>query len=145
MKKVMFVGPVGVGKTTLTQRLHGLSLDYQKTQTIQFHDSIIDTPGEFLQYRKFYNALSVTAMETDVIGLLCAADSRQQFFPEGFGALFSKEVIGIITKMDQVASASEAEFARGQLVGAGASRIFEISSVEDWGLEPLKRYLEGEE
>ena len=44
MKKVMFVGPVGVGKTTLTQRLHGLSLDYQKTQTIQFHDSIIDTP-----------------------------------------------------------------------------------------------------
>ena len=132
MKKVMFVGPVGVGKTTLTQRLHGLSLDYQKTQTIQFHDSIIDTPGEFLQYRKFYNALSVTAMEADVIGLLCAADSRQQFFPEGFGALFSKEVVGIITKMDRV------------LVGAGASQIFEISSVEDQGLEPLKRYLEGE-
>jgi len=26
MKKIMFVGPVGVGKTTLTQRLKGLEL-----------------------------------------------------------------------------------------------------------------------
>jgi len=49
MRKIMFVGSVGVGKTTLTQRLKGLDIQYYKTQAVQFHDSIIDTPGEFLQ------------------------------------------------------------------------------------------------
>ena len=58
MKKIMFVGPVGVGKTTLTQRLKGLELSYFKTQAIEFYDAIIDTPGEFLQHRKYYNARS---------------------------------------------------------------------------------------
>ena len=43
MKKIMFVGPVGVGKTTLTQRLKGLELSYFKTQAIEFYDAIIDT------------------------------------------------------------------------------------------------------
>ena len=65
MKKIMFVGPVGVGKTTLTQRLKGLELSYFKTQAIEFYDAIIDTPGEFLQHRKYYNALNVTATEAE--------------------------------------------------------------------------------
>lgn len=34
LKKIMFVGPVGVGKTTLTQRLKGLDITYFKTQAI---------------------------------------------------------------------------------------------------------------
>ena len=29
MKKIMFVGSVGVGKTTLTQRLKGLDIEYR--------------------------------------------------------------------------------------------------------------------
>ena len=35
MKKIMFVGSVGVGKTTLTQRLKGLDIEYFKTQAVQ--------------------------------------------------------------------------------------------------------------
>ena len=100
MKKIMFVGPVGVGKTTLTQRLKGLELSYFKTQAIEFYDAIIDTPGEFLQHRKYYNALNVTATEADVIGLLVAASNQMQTFPQGFSSLFNKEVIGFVTKFD---------------------------------------------
>lgn len=31
MKKIMFVGPIGVGKTTLTQRIEGVEIIYAKT------------------------------------------------------------------------------------------------------------------
>lgn len=141
MKKIMFVGSVGVGKTTLTQRLKGLDINYYKTQAIQFYDAIIDTPGEFLQHRRYYNALTVTAAEADVIGLLVSATASMQTFPQGFSSLFTKPVIGVITKIDMVAEPSMIDHAREQLKQAGAVEIFEISSLENIGIDSLKDYL----
>lgn len=142
MKKIMFVGSVGVGKTTLTQRLKGLELNYYKTQAIQFYDAIIDTPGEFLQHRKYYNALTVTAAEADIIGLLVSAEAVMQTFPQGFSSLFTKPVIGVITKIDLAEDESKIERARQQLKQAGAINIFEISAVENQGIEALEEYLQ---
>ncbi|HEM2750536.1 TPA: EutP/PduV family microcompartment system protein [Streptococcus suis] len=140
-KKIMFVGPVGVGKTTLTQRLKGLDISYFKTQAIQFYDSIIDTPGEFLQHRRYYNALSVTAAEAEVIGLLVSATASMQTFPQGFSSLFNKPVIGIVTKVDLVTDAGSLEKARAQLLAAGAKEIFEVSLEDNRGIEAIQNYL----
>lgn len=141
MKKIMFVGPVGVGKTTLTQRLKGLDISYHKTQAIQFHDSIIDTPGEFLQHRQYYNALTVTSAEADVIGLLVAATSTMQTFPQGFSSLFNKPVIGLVTKIDLTSSKQEIDRAKQELRAAGVRQIFELSLIDETGLEQLRQYL----
>lgn len=141
MKKIMFIGPVSVGKTTLTQRLKGMEINYYKTQAVQFYDSIIDTPGEFLQHRKYYNALTVTAVESDVIGLLVSATDKMHTFPQGFSSLFTKPVIGIITKIDLVTDDSLIANARQQLLAAGASQIFEVSSTENKGVDRLQEYL----
>ena len=144
MKKIMFVGPVGVGKTTLTQRLKGLELTYYKTQAVEFHDTIIDTPGEFLQHRRYYNALNVTGAEADVIGLLVAASNQMQTFPQGFSSLFNQEVIGIVTKIDMADKEEQIEKARQQLKAAGAKEIFEISATENEGIDRLQAYLESD-
>ena len=144
MKKIMFVGPVGVGKTTLTQRLKGLELTYYKTQAVEFHDTIIDTPGEFLQHRRYYNALNVTGAEADVIGLLVAASNQMQTFPQGFSSLFNQEVIGIVTKIDMADKEEQIEKARRQLKAAGAKEIFEISATENEGIDRLQAYLESD-
>ena len=144
MKKIMLVGPVGVGKTTLTQRLKGLELTYYKTQAVEFHDTIIDTPGEFLQHRRYYNALNVTGADADVIGLLVAASNQMQTFPQGFSSLFNQEVIGIVTKIDMADKEEQIEKARRQLKAAGAKEIFEISATENEGIERLQAYLEAD-
>ena len=144
MKKIMFVGPVGVGKTTLTQRLKGLELTYYKTQAVEFHDTIIDTPGEFLQHRRYYNALNVTGAEADVIGLLVEASNQMQTFPQGFSSLFNQEVIGIVTKIDMADKEEQIEKARRQLEAAGAKKIFEISATENEGIDRLQAYLESD-
>ena len=140
----MFVGPVGVGKTTLTQRLKGLELTYYKTQAVEFHDTIIDTPGEFLQHRRYYNALNVTGADADVIGLLVAASNQMQTFPQGFSSLFNQEVIGIVTKIDMADKEEQIEKARRQLKAAGAKEVFEISATENEGIDRLQAYLEAD-
>lgn len=145
MKKIMLVGSVGVGKTTLTQRLKGMDISYFKTQAVQFYDSIIDTPGEFLQHRRFYNALTVTSAESDVIGLLVSATSAMQTFPQGFSSLFTKPVVGIITKIDLVDDDAVIAQAREQLEAAGVVAIFEVSATENQGIEELKAYLSEDE
>ena len=96
------IGKTGCGKTTLSQRLAGQVLRYQKTQTIQVVGSdIVDTPGEYLEQRQFYKALIVTAIEADVILLLHAAGEEQNGFSPGMNTLFGgKPLIGVITKTD---------------------------------------------
>ena len=51
MKKILLVGQVSCGKTTLCQRLNGLDIVYQKTQALDVVHRTIDTPGEYLERR----------------------------------------------------------------------------------------------
>jgi len=59
----MLIGSIGAGKTTLSQALIDEIIRYKKTQSIEFGDYIIDTPGEYLDNRVYYNALIVTSAE----------------------------------------------------------------------------------
>jgi ethanolamine utilization protein EutP (predicted NTPase) len=45
MKRMMLIGPSQCGKTSLTQRLRGEAMRYQKTQAIVWSPETIDTPG----------------------------------------------------------------------------------------------------
>ena len=69
MKKVIFIGKTGSGKTTLCQKLHDLEIQYKKTQSIEVYDESIDTPGEYLENRFYYKALIVTAADADIIAV----------------------------------------------------------------------------
>ena len=47
MKKIILIGRVAAGKTTLTQALRGEEIHYYKTQYVNYLDTVIDTPGEY--------------------------------------------------------------------------------------------------
>ena len=142
MKKVMFIGSIGCGKTTLTQRIQGIDLAYQKTQAIQFHADIIDTPGEFIQHRQYYSALTVTSSEAEVVALLSSVTEKEQIFSPLFASIFAKPTIGIITKTDLAKSEAELEAAEKRLLLAGAKKIFRVSAVDDAGIEELVEFLQ---
>ncbi|WP_206855911.1 EutP/PduV family microcompartment system protein [Candidatus Enterococcus mangumiae] len=144
MKRIILMGAIGCGKTTLCQALRGEAIVYDKTQAVEFHPEMIDTPGEFILHRQYYSALTVTATEAEVIGLVQSALDQEQIFSPGFGHIFPKEVIGIMTKVDLVTDEKELARVREQLVAAGATKLFEVSSVEKTGLEELVQYLGGQ-
>lgn len=138
MKKILLIGKTGCGKTTLTQRINGEEIKYKKTQMITIEKDIFDTPGEYLENKFMYSALIISSYDSDVIGLVQAANDSENMFPPSFSSAFTKPVIGIITKSDLDGNLQSA---KENLINAGAERIFLLSSYEDKGVEELIEYL----
>ena len=87
-RKVILIGSSTCGKTTLCQRLNGLTIKYHKTQTIGLINNMIDTPGEYLENRNMYKGIIVAATDSDlVLFLQDATDERFRFSP-GQAAFF---------------------------------------------------------
>ncbi|MEG0133483.1 MAG: EutP/PduV family microcompartment system protein [Clostridium sp.] len=141
MKKVIFIGKTGSGKTTLCQKLNNYEVEYKKTQSVEIYDESIDTPGEYLENRFYYKALIVTAADANIIGLVYDCTSEESYIAPGFASMFSKDTIGIITKIDMALNSDEIQRARERLQEAGVSTIFEVNTLDGTGIAELDKYL----
>ena len=101
MKKIMFVGRSECGKTTLTQALRGGTIAYHKTQYVNHHSVVIDTPGEYAQTANLGRALALYSYEADVVGLLLSTTEPYSLYPPCVAACANRPVIGIVTQIDQ--------------------------------------------
>ena len=141
MKKIMLVGRTGAGKTTFCQAIYGEELRYQKTQAVEIIHGAIDTPGEYLENRRLYRALIVTAAEADLMVLLQYCTDGQCWFAPEFAGMFGKPAIGLVTKTDLAADEQALRAAEEKLLLAGCQRIFHISSKENTGIDEVKAYI----
>ncbi len=141
MKKIMLVGRTGAGKTTFCQAIYGEELRYQKTQAVEIIHGAIDTPGEYLENRRLYRALIVTAAEADLMVLLQDCTDGQCWFAPEFAGMFGKPAIGLVTKTDLAADEQALRAAEEKLLLAGCQRIFHISSKENTGIDEVKAYI----
>ncbi len=136
LKKLMLVGKSGSGKTTLIQVLTGQDVRYRKTQAADYCNSIIDTPGEYLENRGLFSALIALSSDSSTVALIQDASQVESIYPPLFAAMFSRRVIGIITKTDLVEG--EPEKAEDILRQAGVRTILKTSSTKKSGLEDIK-------
>lgn len=144
MKKVVFIGTVGCGKTTLGQAIHGDEIHYKKTQAVEIIGrEILDLPGEFLERVDRRGALMMSTIDAEVIVFIESATETRAMFPPEYAGCFAKDVIGVITKTD-LADEEQLAYAEKKLRLAGARRIFKVSSITGDGLEELVDYLSGD-
>ena len=139
MKKLILMGRVAAGKTTLTQALRGEQIHYCKTQYINYHNTIIDTPGEYTEVARLGAALALYAYEADVVGLVIGADEPFCVVPPCCTCLVNRPVIGIISGIDR--DRANVEQAERWLKLCGCERIFPCSSFTGEGLEAIIEYL----
>ncbi len=139
MKKLILMGRVAAGKTTLTQALRGEQIHYCKTQYISYTDTIIDTPGEYTEVARLGAALALYAYEADIVGLVIGADEPFCVFPPNCTCMVNREVIGIIAGIDRP-RANVAQATRW-LDLCGCKKIFPVSSYTGEGLEAVIDYL----
>jgi ethanolamine utilization protein EutP len=143
MKKIMLFGRVAAGKTTLTQALRGEEIKYYKTQYVNYHDTVIDTPGEYTERRETSGALALYAYEADIVGLVLSANEPYSIFSPCLTSMVNREAIGIITGIDKPDANVERVTRWLQL--AGCKKIFPVSSITGEGLAALSEYLEDDE
>ena len=142
MKKIIFIGAIGAGKTRVSDTLLGIDHNYRKTQSVEVRGAnIIDTPGEYLEQRGMRNALTITSADAEIIAFVQAANEERVFFSPAYAGSFAKEVIGIVTKTD-LATEKQIDYAADMLKLAGVKKIFRVSCVTENGIEELKKYLE---
>lgn len=139
MKKIIFMGRSECGKTTLTQALKGEKITYEKTQYVNNFDVIIDTPGEYIQTRTLGAALAMYTFEADVVGLLLSACEPYSLYSPCVTPLANRDVIGIVTKIDE--EDANPERAAEWLRLAGCEKIFFVSSYENRGICDILEYL----
>ena len=139
----MLIGRVAAGKTTLTQALRGEEIKYYKTQYVNYHDTVIDTPGEYTERRETSGALSLYAYEADVVGLVLSANEPYSIFSPCLTSMVNREVIGIISGIDKP-DANVERVARW-LKFAGCKKIFPVCAITGEGLRELIEYLETDE
>lgn len=142
MKKLMMMGRIACGKTTLCQYLMGQELSYRKTQTVQLMGDAIDTPGEYVENRALMRGLTVTAVDADVVLFLQDCTDPECRFSPGQAAMYGRPVVGVVTKTDLAPSPKSLEDAKDLLEMAGASPVFFISSYTGEGIPALVDYLD---
>ena len=140
-KRIILIGRSAAGKTTLCQRINHEDLAYHKTQTVQvINQTMIDTPGEYLERRYFRGALMVTATDADVVVFVQDATEDGTMFPPAYNSQFAKPAVGVVTKSD-IATPEQVERAKKYLRMAGADRMFVTSSVSGEGVDDLLKFL----
>lgn len=140
--RIILIGRSAAGKTTFCQYLYKEDFKYHKTQTIEIiNNTMIDTPGEYLERRGMYGALMVASTDADIIMLVQAATENGTMFPPAFASSFSKPTVGLVTK-DDIATREQVAEAVKFLKIAGAENVFVVSSIKGTGFEDLNKYFE---
>lgn len=142
MKKIILMGRSECGKTSLTQAMKGEKITYHKTQYINHYDVIIDTPGEYAENKILGRALALYAYEADVVGLLISARESYSLYPPNITCMVNREVIGIVTQIDQ--PGANPALAEGWLRLAGCKTVYHVSSVTGEGVWQILEHLREE-
>ncbi|MDF2873483.1 MAG: ethanolamine utilization protein [Sporomusa sp.] len=140
--KILLIGGIGAGKTTLKQRLLNESLVYLKTQALDYSSVFIDCPGEYLEIPRYYHVLIDASFGAAEVWALHDATRRTCPFPPKFATAFRRPVIGIVTKVDQETACPEV--AEGNLRKAGITGpVYHVSAKTGLGIPELALHMAG--
>lgn len=141
MGKILLIGGIGAGKTSLKQMLMNEQVSYLKTQALDFSQTFIDCPGEYLEIPRYYHVLIDASHQVSEIWALQDSTKSRTPYPPKFAKVFNKPIIGIITKVDLPKANVEQAFS--YLTYAGITEPFYPTSIMNGeGFSPLRMRLE---
>jgi len=94
MGRILLIGGIGAGKTSLKQMLMNEQVSYQKTQMLDFSHVFIDCPGEYLEIPRFYHVLIDTSHHVSEIWALQDATKLRTFIRPNSQRFFASPLLG---------------------------------------------------
>lgn len=111
-----------------------------KTQVLTYTDAFIDCPGEYLEIPRYYHVIIDASHQVAEVWALQDARSSRSVYPPGFARVFTKPVVGVVTKIDL--PDADIERAVAFLRSAGIEGpIYLTSAVTGEGCEELRSRL----
>jgi ethanolamine utilization protein EutP len=137
--RVMLIGSVGAGKSTLTNALLEKKVEAVKTQSLIYYDWIVDTPGEYTENPLFYKNIMATSLEVTHVLYLQDATKNKMIFPPGFSTGINKIPIGVVTKSDSDKADVDHAVTLLKKVLLNKGPIVITSSLNNVGLEEIRK------
>jgi ethanolamine utilization protein EutP len=139
-RRFMLIGAVGAGKTTLFRALVGDEAPVRKTQTADYGEWLIDTPGEYAEIIGFRHRLVALANEAKLLLVVQDATRARSCFPPGYLLTFPRPALGIVSKTDL--PEADADRAAAFLREAGVKgEIHPVSATLGSGMAALRQRL----
>ncbi len=140
MRRIMIIGAVGAGKSTLVKALFADAGPAAKTQSLVYRDWVIDTPGEYSENPLYYRSLMATSHEAAAVLMVHDATRERNYYPPGFAGGFPIPALGAVTKTDHPNADANRAIAllRQSLPEAD---IYLTSSASGEGIEALRHRL----
>ncbi len=139
MKKIMLIGQTGSGKAALVHALTEGGYTSRKAMAVDYCGPFINTPGEFLENRRFYFALITTAADCDILFMMQNATHDTSLFPPQFATIFNRTVFGVVSHADT--PAANIERAKRYLQSAGARSMLCLDAATGKGLDEVRALL----
>lgn len=138
--RILIIGGVGAGKTTLAHRLNGRMEPARKTQALCFDDCLIDTPGEYLENPFMYKNIIATVQQAECVLIVQDAHQLRNLYPPGMARSFNCKVLGVVTKAD--GDLKNIDYVLREFKAIGVEEPYFITSAQTGqGIDALKAYL----
>ena len=141
-KRVMVIGPSRCGKTTLVRALEEDSRPLRRTPDLIYGKRTMDCPGSYVENADMYKHLIAASQDASHVLILVDQSRPIDIYSPNFARVFTKPVIGVITKVDLMPENEESCLRQMRLIGV-EEPIFRVSVPEGIGIEALKQYLFG--
>jgi len=138
--KIMLIGGVGAGKSSLSAWLNDSREEVRKTQALTYCDVTIDTPGEYLENPFMYKNIIAVAEEADWVVFVQALDQIRCVYPPGMARSFNRPTVGVVTKADMESENLEKVLLNFKEMGL-EEPFFITSAKTGKGIKQLKKYL----
>lgn len=146
--KVMIVGAIGAGKSSLAACINGNEGEVRKTQSMVYDAYTIDTPGEYMENPRMYRYIIAAAQDAEYVIFVQDIMQRRCVYPPGFARSFNCKAIGVITKADDFImdiDSKDIDRCVKQLKALGIEEpIFVTSAKTGNGMKGLSTYLFGQ-
>ena len=139
--RIMLVGESHCGKSSIIRALTHEEYRPRKALAPVYFRNFVDTPGEFLENRRFFRALITASAHCDALVFVQDATRSWCMLHPGLARMFNRKVVGVITKCDH--ERANVERARRFLANTGVRDIVEARLHEPRGPEELRAALAG--
>ncbi len=138
----MVIGPSRCGKTTLVRALEEDGRPLRRTPDLIYGKRTMDCPGSYVENADMYKHLIAASQDASHVLILVDQSRPVDIYSPNFARVFTKPVVGVITKVDLMPENEMSCMRQMRLIGI-ESPIFRVSVPQGIGIAALKEYLFG--